>query len=379
MKKTTLLILLILFSTYLFCQSNKEGIKKLYPQNFNKVIDGKKVGLFFLKNGDLTTAITNYGGRIVSLTAPDKNGNKADVVLGFKSIDEYLNASGVYHGAIIGRVAGRIANGKFDLNGKTYVLPLNGGINHQHGGVKGFHNQVWDVKSVNDTSIVLTYLSINGEMGYPGKLEVEAAYSLTANNDLVLKLNAKTDQSTPVNLTNHAFFNLAGEGNGTILNHVLTIPSKYFCFIDINKIPTGKLAKVNKTPFDFRKPKVIGKDLMLENTNEQLKLAGGYDQTFVLKKKPSSKMVLAATVYEPNSGRKLEIKTDNVSLQFFSANFFKGTDIGKLGKPFNYRASFALETQGFPVAANQKSFPAIILNPNEKYKSITIYHFSMVE
>lgn len=377
-KQIHLAFLFIVFISFkAISQSNLQNSDsvQLYPKDFNTILNGKQVGLFFLKNGNLTAAITNYGGRIVSLCAPDINGQKADVVLGFKSIDDYLKATGVYHGAIIGRVIGRIAKGIFEMDGKSYSLPINNGANHQHGGLMGFHNQVWEVKSVTQSSIVLSYNSVDGEMGYPGNLKVEATYTLTSNNDLTLKLSATTDKSTIVNLTNHAFFNLAGEGNGTILDHILTIPSHSFCAVNPDKIKTGEILKVEGTPFDFRKGKPIGKDIILDNANEQLKIAGGYDQSYVLKKKHSAKIVLAATVVDPKSGRKLEVFTNNLGVHFFSANFFKGTDIGKMGKPFNFRESFALETQDYN-SPNQKSFPTLILKPGQKFESYTIYHFS---
>ena len=380
-KQAVFLILITLFiCSKAISQTNLSNSEcaPLNPENFNKVIDGKQVGLFFLKNANLTAAITNYGGRIVSLCAPDKNGLKADVVLGFKSIDDYLKATGVYHGAIVGRAIGRIAKGTFDLDGKTQSLTTNSGANHQHGGSKGFHNQVWEVKTVTDTSLVLSYISVDGEMGYPGTLQVEATYQLTSNNELTLKLLATTDKTTIVNLTNHAFFNLAGEGNGTILDHILTIPSNYFCKVNSDKIKTGELLKVSRTPFDFRKGKSIGKDIVLETSDEQLKIGTGYDQSYVLKKKKSNKIVLAATVVDPNSGRKLEVFTNNMGVHFFSANFFKGTDVGKMGKPFNFRESFALETQDYN-SPNQKSFPTMILKPGEKYETFTVYHFSYLK
>lgn len=380
-KQAVFLILITLFiCSKAISQTNLSNNEcaPLNPENFNKVIDGKQVGLFFLKNANLTAAITNYGGRIVSLCAPDKNGLKADVVLGFKSIDDYLKATGVYHGAIVGRVIGRIAKGTFDLDGKTQSLTINSGSNHQHGGTKGFHNQVWEVKTVTDSSLVLSYISVDGEMGYPGTLQVEATYQLTSNNELTLKLLATTDKLTIVNLTNHAFFNLAGEGNGTILDHILTIPSNYFCKVNSDKIKTGVLLKVSRTPFDFRKGKSIGKDIVLETSDEQLKIGTGYDQSYVLKKKKSDKIVLAATVVDPNSGRKLEVFTNNMGVHFFSANFFKGTDVGKMGKPFNFRESFALETQDYN-SPNQKSFPTMILKPGEKYETFTVYHFSYLK
>ena len=380
-KQSVFFVLITLFiCSKAISQSNLNNSEcaPLNPENFNKVIDGKQVGLFLLKNGNLTAAITNYGGRIVSLCTPDKNGQTADVVLGFKSIDDYLKATGVYHGAIVGRVIGRIAKGTFELEGKKQSLTINNGANHQHGGLKGFHNQVWDVKTVTDSSLVLSYISVDGEMGYPGTLIVEARYQLTSNNELTLKLLATTDKTTIVNLSNHAFFNLSGEGNGPILDHILTIPSNYFCAVNPDKIKTGEILKVAGTPFDFRKGKPIGKDIILENANEQLKIAGGYDQSYVLKKKKSNKIVLAATVVDPKSGRKLEVLTNNLGVHFFSANFFKGTDIGKMGKPLHFRESFALETQDYN-SSNQKSFPTLLLKPAEKYETYTVYHFSSIE
>ena len=379
-KLAVFLILTLFICSKAISQSNINNSEcaSLNPENFNRVIDGKQVGLFLLKNGNLTAAITNYGGRIVSLCAPDKNGQKADVVLGFKSIDDYLKATGVYHGAIVGRVIGRIAKGNFELDGIKQSLTINNGANHQHGGLKGFQNQVWDVKTVTDSSLVLSYISVDGEMGYPGTLKVEATYQLTSNNELTLKLSATTDKTTIVNLTNHAFFNLSGEGNGPILDHVLTIPSNYFCAVNPDKIKTGEILKVAGTPFDFRKGKPIGKDIILENANEQLKIGGGYDQSYVLKKKKSNKILLAATIVDPKSGRKLEVLTTNLGIHFFSANFFKGADIGKMGKPFHFRESFALETQDYN-SPNQKSFPTLLLKPGEKYETYTVYHFSSIE
>ena len=381
-KPGIMLLLATLFvGISLFNKSNSPqgSCFSLNAADFQKTINDKQVGLYFLKNGQLEVAISNYGGRIVSLCAPSKNGEMADVVVGFKSIDDYLKAKGIYHGAIIGRVAGRIANGKFDLNGSTYLLPLNSPPNHLHGGVNGFHNQVWDVSAVTDTSIVLTYFSVDAEMGYPGNLNVKATYILNSKNALSMELAATTDKSTPINLTNHAFFNLAGEGSETILNHILTIPAQYICPVSADKIPTVKLMSVKNTPFDFRKAKPIGKDLILEKTNEQLKFAGGYDHHFVLSKKKNNVLILAATAFDPQSGRKMEVFTDEPCIHFFTGNFFNGSDIGKMGKPINYRESFALETQRFPFVTNQKQFPSIILLPGETYKAKTVYRFSVVK
>lgn len=351
----------------------------LNAEDFQKNINGKNVNLYFLKNGNMSMAITNYGARIVSLCVPDRYGQMADVVVGFKSIDDYLKATGVYHGAIIGRVAGRIKNGKINVNDSTYSLQLNAGNSHLHGGSSGFHNQVWNVKSNNDTSLALEYLSKDDEMGYPGNVNVEVAYTLNSKNELTIEYKATTDKGTPLNLTNHAFFNLAGEGSGSINNHLLTINANYICPIDEAKIAIAKNYKVKSTPLDFRKEKAMGKDLIFEDVNQQLKLAGGYDHHYVLKRNKKNKIMLAATVVEPSSGRKMEVLTQEPCIHFFSANFFKGTDIGKMGKPINYRESFALETQRYPYSSDSKLFPSIILNPTDKYETKTIFRFSIEE
>ena len=359
--------------------SKKDASIILKAEDFQKNINGKNVNLYFLKNGNMSMAITNYGARIVSLCVPDRYGQMADVVVGFKSIDDYLKATGVYHGAIIGRVAGRIKNGKINVNDSTYSLQLNAGNSHLHGGSSGFHNQVWNVKSNNDTSLALEYLSKDDEMGYPGNVNVEVAYTLNSKNELTIEYKATTDKGTPLNLTNHAFFNLAGEGSGSINNHLLTINANYICPIDEAKIAIAKNYKVKSTPLDFRKEKAMGKDLIFEDVNQQLKLAGGYDHHYVLKRNKKNKIMLAATVVEPSSGRKMEVLTQEPCIHFFSANFFKGTDIGKMGKPINYRESFALETQRYPYSSDSKLFPSIILNPTDKYETKTIFRFSIEE
>ncbi len=379
-----ILLLVILFLVYGINIVNGQNSKNdagmlLKAEDFQKNINGKNVNLYFLKNRNINMAITNYGARIVSLCVPDKYGKIADVVVGFKSIDDYLKATGVYHGAIIGRVAGRINKGKININDSTYSLQLNAGTSHLHGGSTGFHNQIWNVTSSNDTSLALTYLSKDGEMGYPGNLNVEVAYILNSKNELIIEYKATTDKSTPLNLTNHAFFNLAGEGSGSIYNHLVTIKANTICSIDDDKIAISKNYKVNATPFDFRKAKAIGKDLIFEDVNQQLKLAGGYDHHYVLNRKKKNEMIVAATVIEPNSGRKMEVLTEEPCIHFFSANFFKGADIGKMGKPINYRESFALETQRYPFSSDAKLFPSIMLDPTDKYETKTIFRFSIVE
>ena len=362
------------------CSPKKSEVKSCFTlkaEDFRKTIDGKSTDLYFLKNGNIQAAITNYGGRIVGFCTPDKNGTMADIVLGFSSIDGYLKAKEVFHGALIGRVGNRIAKGKFTLDGQEYTLPLNNGVNHLHGGPGGFHAVIWDVKAVTDSSIVLGYLSKDGEMGYPGNLDVEVEYLLNSKNELVISYKATTDKSTPVNLTNHAFWNLAGEGNGTINNHVLTINADAYTPVDSTLIPLGGNEPVKGTPFDFRTGKAIGADLDQIATNQQLKYGPGYDHNFALNKPVVGEMSFAASVVEPVSGRKMEIFTQEPALQFYGGNFMDGSDTGKSGKTYNYRESLALETQHFPDSPNNTNFPSIILNPGETYQTQSIYRFSV--
>ncbi len=351
----------------------------LKAEDFRKTIDGKTTNLYFLRSGNIQMAITNYGGRIVGFCAPDKSGKMADIVLGFSSINDYMKAKEVFYGALIGRVGNRIAKGKFALDGKEYTLPLNNGVNHLHGGPKGFHNVVWDVKAVTDSSIVLTYLSKDGEMGYPGNLTVEVKYLLDSKNELVISYHATTDKSTPVNLTNHAFWNLGGEGNGTINEHLLTINADKYTPVDSTMIPNEENASVDRTPFDFRTAKAIGTDLSLQAGNIQLKNGKGYDHNFVLNKLAQDSMSWAATIFEPTSGRKMEIFTQEPGLQFYGGNFMDGTDVGKRGKAFKYREAFALETQHFPDSPNHTNFPSIILRSGDVYQTSSIYKFSVVK
>lgn len=357
---------------------DQKKCSNLKAENFEKEVNGVNTNLYFLRNGDISAAITNYGGRIVSLCTPGRDAQIADVVLGFNSIDGYLGAKEVFHGALIGRVGNRIAKGKFTLDGMEYTLPINNDPNHLHGGPGGFHNVVWSVKAANDTSLILTYLAKDGEMGYPGKLDVEVTYTLTAKNELTIDYKATTDKATPVNLTNHAFFNLAGEGSGVSINeHLLTINADLFTAVDSTLIPMGENVAVEGTPFDFRQAKAIGKDLSQQNNNPQLKNGLGYDHNFALNKNLTGAMTWAATVVEPKSGRKMEIFTEEPGLQFYGGNFMDGSDKGKSGKPYGYRQSFAVETQHFPDSPNQNNFPSIILKPGEVYQTATIYRFSV--
>jgi aldose 1-epimerase len=375
-KRLSIISLLFLF---VFCTYNSKEKFVLKATDFQKTIDGKVTDLYLLKNDKIKVYITNYGGRIVSLLTPDRYGQVGDLVLGFKSIDDYLNANGPYHGALIGRVGNRIAKGKFELGSETYSLPINNNKNHLHGGPDGFNNQVWEVKAADESSITMNYFSRDGEMGYPGNLDVEVMYSLNDENELLIAYKAITDKSTPVNLTNHAFFNLAGEANGTINDHLLKLNADHFTPVDKTLIPLGENRSVEGTPFDFRTPKTIGRDLNQQKTDLQMDYGGGYDHNFILNKENHGEMSLAGYVIDPKSGRRMDIFTEEPGIQFYGGNFMDGSDIGKYGKKFLYRESFALETQHFPDSPNQPSFPNIILNPGEVYQSKSVYKFSVTE
>ncbi|MFP4289561.1 MAG: aldose epimerase family protein [Bacteroidales bacterium] len=354
-----------------------EGVKHPDPKDFNAVFNGKDVKLFTLVNENgLRADITNYGGRIVALLVPDKNGVFDDVVTGFHSFDEYLNSSELYFGALIGRYANRIANGRFILEGTEYDLDTNNGPNHLHGGPGGFHNVVWDAEQIDPQTLKLTYLSPDMEEGYPGDLKVTVHYTLTHNNELKIDYHAVTDQVTVLNLTNHAFFNLAGEGNKTINDHELKISAVYYTPVNENLIPKGNLEPVSGTPFDFTYCTPIGE--RLDADHEQMQFGKGYDHNFVLNKsKGATDPEFAAFVVEPTSGRKMEVFTTEPGLQFYGGNFLDGTNTGKRGESYEHRTSFCLETQHFPDSPNQPSFPSTVLRPGEEYRSTTIYRFSI--
>lgn len=347
-------------------------------EDFQKQVEGKQVDLYVLENEQgIKVAITNYGGRIVALMAPDKNGEMADVVLGFESIDKYLNATEKYFGALIGRYANRIGDGEFSLDGVDYSLVANNGKNHLHGGIKGFHAVVWEVESSSGNKLALSYLSEDMEEGYPGNLTVNVVYTLTEENELKIDYTATTDQKTVLNLTNHAFFNLEGEGSGSINDHELMINAMYYTPVDSTLIPTGKLEPVAGTPLDFTTPTQIGQ--RLESDHPQIKYGLGYDHNFVINKESEGVMALAATVYEPNSGRFMEVYTTEPGIQFYGGNFMSGSDVGKSGQSLDYRTAFCLETQHFPDSPNKPDFPDVILEPDETFESSTIYKFSTRE
>jgi len=375
-KKTALVILLL---NFVFCEQPKKEEFVLKDSDFQTVINGKKTDLYRLENGQIQVYITNYGGRIVSLLTPDQLGNMGDVVLGFKSIADYQKAKTPFHGCLIGRYGNRIAKGKFELNGIPYQLPINNNENHLHGGPDGFHNQVWEVVSADESAIVMTYLSKDGEMGYPGNLSVEVTYAINDKNELRIAYRATTDQATPINLTNHAFFNLAGAAQGSINDHLLMLNADHFIPVDEGLIPLGEIQSVEGSPFDFRKAKTIGQDLNQQASDTQLSRGGGYDHNFVLNKASQGSMDLAASVIDPKSGRQMDIFTEEPGIQFYGGNFMDGSDVGKYGNPFDYRGSFALETQHYPDSPNQPAFPNTILHPGETYKTQSIYRFSVVK
>ncbi len=376
LKKVVLVILLL---SFVFCEQPKKQEFVLKTSDFQTEIGGKKTDLYLLKNEQIEVYITNYGARIVSLLGPDKQGIMGDLVLGFKSIADYQKAKTPFHGCIIGRYGNRIAKGNFDLNSTSYQLPINNNENHLHGGPEGFHNQVWEVVSADDNSIVMTYLSKDGEMGYPGNLSVEVTYAINDKNELLIAYKATTDKATPINLTNHAFFNLAGQAKGSINDHLLMLNADHFTPVDEGLIPLGEIRSVEGSPFDFRRAKTIGQDLNQQATDTQLRYGGGYDHNFVLNKVAEGNLDLAARVVDPKSGRQMDVYTEEPGIQFYGGNFMDGGDIGKYGNPFDYRGSFALETQHYPDSPNQDNFPNTILQPGETYQTQSIYRFSVAE
>jgi aldose 1-epimerase len=354
--------------------SSKVVSAAVEDEQFRKTIDGKEVGLYTLSNKNgLKALITNYGGRLVSLYVPDKNGKLVDVVAGFSSVDGYQHSTEPYFGATIGRFGNRIAKGKFSLDGKPYTLFINNGVNTLHGGKKGFQDVVWEAKQNGTQSLTLDYLSKDMEEGFPGNLTVQVIYTLTDDNELKISYLAKTDKNTLVNLTNHAFFNLNGENSGTILGHQVQLNADQYTPIDSTFIPTGKLEAVKGTPFDFTILKSIGKQI--EDKNAQLSNGKGYDHNFVLRS--HSKTDAVATVIGDKSGIEMQVYTDQPGLQFYSGNFMQGKNIMKGNHKDDFRTAFAMETQHFPDSPNQPAFPSTVLKPTETYKTESIYKFSV--
>ena len=376
MKPVKVLYFALICSTMiLLLNVNAHSQTKITKQSFGKTSDGQNVDIYTLTNRrGAEVKITNYGGIITSLKVPDRKGKRDDIVLGFDNLDAYLKGS-PYFGAIIGRYANRIAKGRFTLNGHQYTLAVNNGENHLHGGIKGFDKVVWTARPLkvpNGAALRLTYLSKDAEEGYPGNLSVRVIYTLTNANELKIEYWATTDKDTVINLTSHSYFNLAGQGIGDILNHQLLINARRFTATDAGSIPTGELKSVKGTPFDFTSAFRIGE--RINDDDQQLKFAKGYDHNFVLNGRMGT-LRQAAVVYEPTSGRSMEIWTTEPGIQFYTGNFLDGTLTGKDGKVYQQRYGFCLETQHFPDSPNHPSFPTAVLRRGQQYHTITIHRF----
>lgn len=347
---------------------------------FGTTPDGRTTHLYSLRaHGGFGAEISDFGGTVVRLFAPDRHGTFEDVVLGFDSVEVYARPTGPYFGATIGRFGNRIAHGRFTLDGKTYALPTNnapGGIPcHLHGGVQGFNRVLWSAEMADTSagpSLRLQYRSRDGEEGYPGNVDATVVFSVVEENALQIDYTATTDQPTLVNLTNHSYFNLGGAGARSVLGHVLTLNADRYTPVDAGLIPTGELASVVDSPFDFRSPHTIGE--RIEKPNEQLRFGAGYDHNFVLNGGGGS-LALAATVLEPQSGRELEVLTTEPGVQLYTGNYLDGSLLGKNGHTYPRRSGFCLETQHFPDAPNHPAFPSTVLRPGQTYRSTTVYRF----
>ncbi len=386
--KNNLILLLILglFSCSSSDKKQEDSKVELNPEDllessaFDSEIDGKKTALFTLQNKNgLTVQITNYGARVVSMFVPDKEGHFDDVILGFPGIEAYVAANDRYQGAMVGRFANRIAKGQFVIDGETFDLPQNNNGNTLHGGLKGIHDVVWDAQIEQEDGnqkLVLSYLSPDGEEGFPGNLNINISYSLSDDNELIMEYTAVTDKPTHVNLTHHSYFNLISSRSGkSIADHQLRIYGSHITPVDENLIPTGELMPVEGTPFDFLEPVKIGD--RVNDSHPQLQAGNGYDHNWVLDKE-TSELQKAAEVLEPNSGRIMEVWTTDPGIQFYGGNFMDGGDTGKDGTKHDYRTAFCLEAQHFPDSPNQSDFPSTLLLPGEMLRKMDIYKFSVV-
>jgi aldose 1-epimerase len=353
-----------------------KGTMSITKSDFGVTKDGRDVDLYTLTNANgMVAKITTYGGTLTELWAPDRNGQMEDIVLGFDTVEPYETIS-PYFGSTVGRYGNRIGKGTFTLDGREYTLATNNDQNHLHGGLKGFDKVVWKADPFQNESGVglkLRYLSADMEEGYPGNLDVTVTYTLTNKNELKIDYLAKTDKPTIVNLTNHAYFNLAGQGDGKILDHQLMINADAFTPVDDGLITTGEIRPVEGTPFDFREFTAIGK--RIDADDQQIKFGGGYDHNWVLNKNNGG-MTLAAKVFEPTSGRLMEIYTDEPGVQFYAGNFLDGTITGKMGKVYPHRSGLCLETQHYPDSPNKPNFPPVTLRPGQTYKTTTVHKFS---
>jgi aldose 1-epimerase len=350
--------------------------KAIQREPFGRLAGGEEVELCTLSAGNgLRVSITNYGGAVTSIWAPDRKGALGDVVLGYDALEGYL-AGRSYFGAVIGRFGNRLNRGKFTLDGTEYTLKANDGRHHLHGGPGGFDKTRWQIVTARgDSGLTLTHLSRDGEEGYPGNLHVEVTYSLPAPDTLQIQYRAETDKPTPVNLTNHSYFNLAGHAAGDILDHELTLLAAVFTPVDAALIPTGEMREVAGTAFDFRRPRPIRDGV--DASDEQIRLAGGYDHNFVLPGRNDDAPQMAARVRDPVSGRTLEVLTSEPGFQFYSGNFLDGTEKGKGGAPYRHRSGLCLETQHFPDSPNRPAFPNTILRPGAVFQSTTLYRFTV--
>jgi aldose 1-epimerase len=367
------LLYLVVIISFAACTA-KDALPLLDKAAFETTVEGKNTSLYTLKSGNgVTVQVTNFGARVISIWVPDKNGKYEDIAVGYENIDRYINNKGErFLGCVVGRYANRIAKGQFEIDSVKYQLPINNNGQTLHGGLKGLDMVVWDVNEASDSEIKFSYTSKDGDDGFPGNVKIDMTYSLTPQNEFRITYKAVTDKPTVVNLSNHAFFNLKGESNGTITDHILTINASHTTPVDSVLIPTGEIAPVEGTPFDFRKATAIGARIGIDN--QQLKNGLGYDHNWVLDNH-DGKVALAATLYEPASGRTLEVWTDQPGIQFYSGNFFDGTYNGKRGKPIAFRETLALETQKFPDSPNHPNFPSTRLNPGETYTHTCIYKF----
>ena len=354
-----------------------ENLCGLKQEDFQTTVNGKNTDLYILKNKlGYEVAFTNYGGALVAIMVPDKDGNVANVIQGHDNIQDVINSPEPYLSTLIGRFGNRIKEGKFQLNGKQYQLALNDGPNHLHGGPTGFHMRVWDVTRINEQAAVLKYISSYGEEGFTGEVEIWVAYTFTDDNELVIKYQATSNKRTIINLTHHAFFSIQGIANPTptIEDQICEINADFYLPIDNTSIPTGEILKVEGTPFDFRTPKAIG--LEIDADNEQIKNGSGYDHCYVLNKHEEGELTFAARITDPNSGRTLDVLTTEPGIQLYTDNFGSGIS-GQHGATFPRRSSICLECQHFPDSPNRPYFPSVILNPGVKYTQRTIYKFGV--
>jgi aldose 1-epimerase len=378
MKRITFLPVIIVMMVFIAgCSKSSpftNTVDKIKASDFQKTINGEQTDLFTMTNDNgMGMKVTNYGARIVALCVPDKAGKPVDVVFGYNTLDEYLNNPEKFYGAAIGRYGNRIAKATFQIDSVIYKLAANNGVNHLHGGPKGYFAVIWKAEQVNPSKIIFTYLSRDGEEGYPGNLEISMIYELTPSNELKIEYTATTDKKTVCNLTQHTYFNLSGEGSATINDHLLMINADKYTPVDETLIPSGELAPVENTPMDFTRPTAIGE--RVNNDFIQLKYGGGYDHNWVINKQTIG-VELAATLESPVSGIKMSVFTDQPGLQFYGGNFLDGKDNGKSGKPYVYRSALCLETQHFPDSPNQPQFPSTLLLPGQKYSHVCIYKFS---